>query len=154
MEERRAGLAISASNSVYEIFHRASTDLLQVFETISIPNAAAVGQSWTNNDHGRAHKKFVTGRKSKKTIDSKKGDYSKGTAKNLCPDLRKSLTEASRECAPKHKKNMEKWMRWQFETRQRNQQTKVETEAVKTGESNVVALYFLTNLTHLVYGRQ
>ena len=65
-----------------------------------------------------------------------------GMATNLCPELRQSLTEASREYAPKHKKNMEKWLRWQFETRQRNEQTKVDTEAAKTREVNVVALYF------------
>ena len=34
-------------------------------------------------------------------------------------------------------------MRWKFETRQRNEQTKVETEAANTGEGNVIALYFI-----------
>ena len=121
VEERRAGLAISASNSVYEIFHRASTNLLQVFRTISIPHAAAMVQSQTNKNHGRAHKNLVTGRKSKNTIDSKKGAYSEGTATNLCPELRQSLMAASRKYAPKHKKNVEKWMRWKFEIRQRTQ---------------------------------
>ena len=80
-------------------------------------------------------------------INSKKGVYSEVTATNLYPELRQSLMAASREYVLKHKKNMEKWMRWQFETRQRNQQTKVETEAAKNGEVNVVALYFLTSLT-------
>ena len=56
-----------------------------------------------------------------------------GTATNVCPDLRQSLTAASREYASKHKKNTEKWLRWKLETRQRNEQTKVETEAAKTG---------------------
>ena len=126
-EEWRAGLEISASNRVSESLHGASTDLLQVFGTISIPHAAVMGQSCTNNDHGRSKNNIVTSRKSKKTIDSKKGAYSEGTDTNLCPELRQSLTVASREYAPKHKKNMDKWMRWQFETRQRNEQTKVET---------------------------
>ena len=65
-----------------------------------------------------------------------------GMATNLCPKLRQSLKESSREYVPKHKKNTEKWLRWQFETRQRNEKTKVETEATRTGEGNVVALYF------------
>ena len=86
-------------------------------------------------------------------IDSNKGGYSEVTATMFCPELRQSLTEVSRECTPKHKKNMEKWLRYQFKTKQRNEQTKVETEAANTGEGNVVALYFLTNLTHPVYGR-
>ena len=46
--------------------------------------------------------------KSKKTIDSKKGDYLEGMATNLCPELCQSLLAASREYTPKHKKNMEK----------------------------------------------
>ena len=115
-EEQRTGLAISASKSASESLHRASTDLLQVFGTISIPHAMEMGQSRTNNDHGRAHKNLVTGQKYKKMIDSKKGAYSEGTATNLCP-LRQYLMAASREYAPKHNKNMEKWMRWKFETR-------------------------------------
>ena len=65
-----------------------------------------------------------------------------GTATNLCPDLRQSLTEKSREYAPNHKKNIEKWLRWQFETCQRNEQKKVDTEATKNGDRNVVTLYF------------
>ena len=108
VEEQRAGLAISASNSVYESLHRASTNLLQVFGTIRIPHAAAMGQSRTNNNHGHSHKNLVTGRKTKKTIDSKEGDYSEGTATHLCPELHQSLTVTSREYAPKHKKNMGK----------------------------------------------
>ena len=124
-----------------ESLHGYSTDLLQVFRTISIPHAAAMGQSRTINNHGRSHKNLVTGLKSKKKIDSKKGAYSKGTGTNLCPELRQSLTAASSEYAQKHKKNTEKWLRWQFKTRQRNEQTKVETESENTGEGNVVALY-------------
>ena len=89
----------------------ASTDLLKVFGTISIPHAAAMGQSRTNNDHGRAHNNLVTGRKYKKTIDSKKGAYSEGKDTMFNPELRQYLTAASREYAPNHKKNMEKWMR-------------------------------------------
>ena len=125
-----------------ESLHGDSTNFLQFFGTISIPHAVEMGQSRTNNYHGRAQKNLVTGQKSKNMIDSKKGAYSEGTAKNLCLELRQSLTEASRELAPNHKKNMEKWLRWQFETRQKNEQTQVETEAAKTGEGNVVALYF------------
>ena len=87
-------------------------------------------------------------------INSKKGVYSEVTATNLYPELRQSLMAASREYVLKHKKNMEKWMRWQFETRQRNEHTKVETESEKTREGNVVALYFLTNPTRPVYGIQ
>ena len=115
-EERRAGLKISTSNSVSESLHGASTDLLQVFGTIRIQHAAAMGQSWTNNNHVCAHKNLVTGKNNKKTIESNKGAYSEGNATNLCPELRQSLTAASREYAPKHKKNMEKWMRWKFDT--------------------------------------
>ena len=140
MEEHRAGLAISASNIVSESLHRASTDLLQVFETISIPNAAAVGQSWTNNDHGCAHNNLVTDRNSKKTIYSKKGACLEVTAKHLYPKLCQSLTEASRDYAPKHKNNVEKWMCWKFEKRQRIEDTKVDTEAAKNGEGNVFSL--------------
>ena len=84
-EEQRSGLAISASNSVSESLHGALTDLLQFFGTISIPHAAAMGQSRTNNDHGRARKNLVTGRKSKKTVDSKNGSYLEGTAKKFVP---------------------------------------------------------------------
>ena len=99
-----------------------------------------MGQSRTKNDYGRAHNNLVTIRKSKKKIDSKKGAYLEGTATNLCPELCQSLAASSREYAPKHKKNVEKWMRWQFDTRQKNEQTKVDTEAAKTGEGNVIAL--------------
>ena len=141
-EERRAVLAISASNSVSESLHGASTDFLQVLGTISIPHALAMGQSRTNNNHGNSHKNFITGRKSKKKIDSKKKAYLEGTAIHLCPELCQSLTVASRYYAPKHRKNMEKWMRWQFETCQINEQTTVETEAAKTGKGNFVALFF------------
>ena len=83
-----------------DILHRASTDLLQVFRAISTPHAAEMGQSWTNNYHIRADNNLVTVRKFKKTIDSKKGAYSEGTATNLCPELYQSLTAASREYAP------------------------------------------------------
>ena len=142
LEEQRAGLVIHASNIVSESLHGSSTAFLQVFGTISIPHVAAMVQSRNDNDHGRAPNNFVTGRMSKKTIESKKGDYSECTATISPPELRQSLMAASREYLPKHKKNTEKWMLWQFETRQRNEQTKVETEAAKTGEGNVVALYF------------
>ena len=135
-EERHVGFAISASNSVSEILHGASTNLLQVFRTISIPHVAEMGQPRTNNDHGCAHKHFVTGQKPKKNIDSKKGAYSEGTATIFFPELRQSLTAASREYTLKHKKNMEKWLHWKFEKRQRNEQTKVETEAEYNGEGN------------------
>ena len=128
--------------------------MMQVFGTISIPHAAAMGQSRTNNNHGRSHKNLVTGRNYKKKIDSKKGAYSEGTATNLRPELRQYLTAASREYAPNHKNNMDKWLRWQFDTRQINEQTNFDTESAKTGEGNVVALFFFTNLTHPVYGRQ
>ena len=74
-EDLRAGLAISASNIFSESLHRASTDFLQVFGTISIPHVAAMVQSRNDNDHGRAPNNFVTGRMSKKTIESKKGAY-------------------------------------------------------------------------------
>ena len=107
-EERRAILAIFASNTMSESLHGASTDLLPVFGSISIPHAAAMGQSLTNNNHGCAHKNLVTGQKSKKKIDSKKGAYLEGTATNLCSELRQSLTTASREYARKHNKNMDK----------------------------------------------
>ena len=141
-KERRAGLSMAASNSVSESLHGASTDLLQVFGTISIPNAAAIGQSRTNNDHGRAHKKMVTGRQPKTAIESRKGAYSEGMATLLCPKLRQSLTVASKEKAAEHKKEQERWMKFQFETRQRKEQMKVEDVAEKDGEGNVVALYF------------
>ena len=153
-EEQYAGLTISASNIVSDSIHRDSTNLLQVTGTISIPLAAEMGQSWTNKDHSRAHKNLVTGQKSKKIIYSKKGVYSEGKATNLCPELRQSLTEASMEYVPKHKKNMKEWMRWKFETHQRNERTKVETEATNTGEGNVVILYFFTNINRPVYGKQ
>ena len=153
-EERRAGLTISKSNNVSEILHGASTNLLQVFRTISIQHAAAMGQSRTNNNQSLAHKILVTGRKSKKTIDSKKGAYLEGTATNLCPELHQSLGASSKKYALKNKKNMEKWLRWQFDTRQRNKQKKVETEVEKTGEGNVVVCIFLTNITPPCYGRQ
>ena len=70
-EERRADLVITTSNRVSESLQVVSTNFLQVFGIISIPHAAEMGQSWTKNDHGRAHKNLVTGRKSKKKIDSK-----------------------------------------------------------------------------------
>ena len=105
-EEQRAGLAISASNSVSERLHGASTDFLQVFGTISIPHTAATGHSRTNNCHGRVHNNLVTGLNFKNTIDSKKGAYSEGTATIFCPELRQSMTSASREYAPNPKKNM------------------------------------------------
>ena len=89
--------------------------MLQVFGAISIPHAAEMGQSQTNNDHGHAQNNLVTGQKSNKTIDSKKGGYLEGTATNVCPDLHQSLTSAYREYTPKHKNNMEKWLRWKFE---------------------------------------
>ena len=119
-EGQCAGLAIHASNRVSESLHGASTDFLQVFGTISIPHAASIDQSRTNNNHGRSHKNLVKGQKYKKTIDSNKGACLEGTATFFPPELCQSLTAASREYAPKHKKNMEKWLRWQFETRQRN----------------------------------
>ena len=64
-----------------------------------------------------------------KTIDSKKESYSEGTPTNLCPEIHQSLAAASREYVPKHKKNMEKWMYWKFEAQQRNEKTKLRTEA-------------------------
>ena len=94
-----------------ERLHGASTNLLQVIGTISIPHAAAMGQSRKNNNHGRAYNNLVTGRNYKNTIDSKKGAYSGDTAKFFCLELRQSLTETSREYATKHNKNMEKWVR-------------------------------------------
>ena len=51
-----------------------------------------------------------------------------GTSTIFCLELCQSLTAASREYAPKHKKNTKKWMFWKFETRQRNEQTNVDTE--------------------------
>ena len=63
VEERCAVLVISASNSVSESLHGASTDLLQVFVTISIPYAAAMGKSRTNKYHVSAHNNLVTGQK-------------------------------------------------------------------------------------------
>ena len=93
-----------------------------------------VFQSRTNNNHSCAYNTLIIGQKSKKKIDSKKKAYLEGTAIHLCPELCQSLTVASRYYAPKHRKNMEKWMRWQFETWQINEQTTVETEAAKTGE--------------------
>ena len=105
-EEQRAGLAIHASNSVSKSLHGASTDFLQVFGTISIPHAASVDQSHTNNYHGRSHNNLVKGRKYKKTIDSNKGAYLEGTATFFCPELCQSLTAASSEYAPKHKNTM------------------------------------------------
>ena len=116
-EERRAGLAISSSNSVSESLHGSSTDLLQVFGTISTQHASVMGQSQTNNKHNGDHNNLVTGQNSKKTIDSNKGAYSEGMVTNLCPEICQSLTAASRKYAPKHKKNMEKLIRWQLDTR-------------------------------------
>ena len=79
-EQQRASLTTPASNSVSESLHKASTDFLQVLGTISIPHAASMGRSRTSNDHGHAHKNLVKGRKSKRTIDSKKGAYLEGMA--------------------------------------------------------------------------
>ena len=110
LEEQRAGLVIHASNSVSESLHGASTAFLQVFGTISIPHAASIDQSHTNNDHGRAHKNLVKGRKYKKTIDSNKGAYLEGMATFFCPELCQSLTAASKEYATKHNNNMYKWL--------------------------------------------
>ena len=82
-----------------------------------IPHAATMGQSRTSNYYGHSHKTLVTSRKSKKKIDYKKGAYLEGTVTNLCLELCKSLRAASRKYAPKHKKNMEKLIRWQLDTR-------------------------------------
>ena len=141
-EERRAGIAISASNIVSESIHASSINLLQFFGTIRTTHAVAMGQSHTNSNDSRAHNNLVTIRKSKKTIESKKGAYLEGTSTNFCSELRQSLEAASMEYSPKHKKNMEKWLRWKLETRKKNEHTNIETEAAKTGEGNVVALYF------------
>ena len=149
-EEERAGLAISTSNSVSESLHGASTYLLQVFGTISVPHTAAMGQSHTNNNHSRAHNNLVTGQTSKKTIYSKKGACLEVTAKHFYPELCQSLTAASREYTPKHKKNMEKCLRWQFEARQRNEQTKVEMESAKLErEMLLICIFYQSNSPRL-----
>ena len=54
--EMNASLSLSASNIVSKSLHGASTDVLIAFGTISIPNTVRLGQSRTNNDHGRGHK--------------------------------------------------------------------------------------------------
>ena len=105
-EEQHVGLAIYASNSVSERLHGASTDLLQIFGTTSIPHTAAMGQSRNNNKTGRVHKNLVTGQNPKKKIDSKKGAYSEGPTTIVFPELRQSLAAESREYALKHKKKM------------------------------------------------
>ena len=97
---------------------------------------------------------MVTVLKSKKNVDYKKGAYLEGTTKNLCPDLCQSLAAASKEYALKHKKNTDKWRCWKFDTRQRNEQTNIDTESAKTGEGNVVALYYFDQSNSPVYGRQ
>ena len=66
--ERNATLNLSASNSVSESLHGALTGVLIAFGTIIIPNAAGLGQSQTNNDHGRGHKNLVSGHKSKTPV--------------------------------------------------------------------------------------
>ena len=43
--DRNASLNVLASNSVSESLYGASTDILVAFGTISIPNAAGIGQS-------------------------------------------------------------------------------------------------------------
>ena len=73
--ERNAGFNVSASNSVSASLHGTSTDVLVAFGTISIPNAMELGQSGTNNDHCRSHKKFVSGRKAKTASESRTGVY-------------------------------------------------------------------------------
>ena len=115
--ERNASLSLSKSNSVSESLHIASTDVLITFRTISIPNATGLGQSRTNNEHGRGHTNFVLDQKPKTPSESRTGAYVNGSATNLDPLLRRSLTKASKERAEQHTIEMKGWMEFQFETR-------------------------------------
>ena len=117
--ERNASLNVSASNSVSESLHGASTGVLIVFGTISIPNAAGLGQSRTNTDHGRSHKNLVSGCKQKTPGESRTGAYADGSATNLDPLLRQSLTKVSQTRAEQHTNEIKGWMEFQYETHQR-----------------------------------
>ena len=143
--ERNTGLNVFASNIVSESLHGASTNVLVAFGTIIIPNVAGIGQLRTNNDHGRSHKNIVSGRKAKTASESRNGAYVDDAATLLDLQLCRSLTATSRDRADQHKKEMKGWTQFQFGTRQRKEQVKMDEALMTNRDQDIVSLYFLSS---------
>ena len=65
-----------------------------------------------------------------------------GSKFDLPPQLQETLLVHSKEFAPVHKKRMDQWLKFQFETRQQAKQMKMEKKMEGLLEENIVMFYF------------
>ncbi len=63
-EDRKATFGMDASTSISESVRATSTVELKIAGTIRLDHITAEGQTRANNDFGRGHESFVTGRRS------------------------------------------------------------------------------------------
>ena len=77
-----------------------------------------------------------------------------GSKFDLPPELQETLIIHAKEFAPVHKKRMNKWLECQFEARQRAEEIKMNKQLEGYKEENIVAIYFLNNITLPVVGKQ
>ena len=75
-----------------------------------------------------------------------------GSRFDLPSELQETLIIHAREFAPTHKKRMKKWLAVQFEACQRAEEI-ILKKLKDCKEENIVAIYFLSNVTLPVVGR-
>ena len=144
-EQRVAGFGVDASNSVSESVHAASTDMLVVFGTIRTQYCAAIGQTRSNNDFGRAHKNLVQGQKktSTKTKIVSTGANTVGAFHKLSPNAQKSLIRFSKEHAKAQKQRVDGYLREQFQTRMEKAMVGRRRNLTEAMETYIDALFCL-----------
>ena len=112
--ELTATMWLDANNSISESLHATASYGLSTCGTARLDFMAALGQTNSNNDFGRAMQMTVTGRKVKhnsalmKVTPNNSGDYAIGKFHNINSELQHSLIQTEKETSPKWKNNYNK----------------------------------------------
>ena len=97
--DRTACMNMMAHNSISESNHASSTAGLKVGGTIRLDHSCGEGQTRANNDFGRGHLAYVSGKRKK---SKEKVEIELGTFHSLPQELKDSLIHVARVNASKH----------------------------------------------------
>ena len=109
---------------------------------------AAKGQTTSNNDFGQCWESLVKGNK-KNNISSGKD---MGWFHKLPEELQRSLIATSWKFASMMGKDFDKALQRQFDARRRKEEIKLEKQYEDPSGEYIVAIYFLSNISHHVAG--
>ena len=135
-EDRIACLHKEASNSIAESNHASSTHSLKTSGTIRLDSAAGEGQTRANNDFGRGHNAFVSGRSSK----NGRLERTYGCFHSLPIELQQSIIETARRGAANARKCFDDALRKQKESRQQKEEIARRKKIATCREEYIVAI--------------